>query len=851
MYFVPYCRSISHLNLWRLKVIRTGIRQSGVFLPVLGLVFTLSLYGQSQPATSVPPLVRISNTFHPANGLPAAPVESVTFSVYNEQTGGTPLWQETQNVSVEAEGHYAALLGATQNDGVPLELFSSSEPRWLGVQFNRPGETEHPRVQLVSVPYALNAETLGGLPASAYLRAPSAASSSGSAAAVEAGAAAAAVSMFDQLKPHFASAGTANFLAMFTDGSGDIGNSVLMQSSSGAVGVGTQNPTPINASLLVPRMVITGTAGLQGVRTTNPGGSGSQIILSSTRGSDANTYTALQSGDGIGTFSFNGTDGTQFQPAVGVTAQVDGPVSTNNVPGRLLFATSPGGSNVVKERMRITSSGNVGIGTTTPGYTLDVAGPINGQSNGMFAGNLSVGGNLSVAGTTNIPNFQGTSTSSSGAAVTGTNTATTGYPVGVQGNVNGSVGAGISGNANQAGASGVSGYNSGTAGFAVGVNGGTNSPNGAGVFGSNNATSGSGGAGVAGLANLAGNFGVNGNNNATSGYAIGVNGYTASTSGAGVAGNASHAGASGVNGYNSATSGYAVGVQGNTSSTSGAGVQGGTNQAGAVGVAGNNNATSGYAVGVAGNTQSTGGAGVQGNAQQPGAFGVSGWNFTTSGYAVGTQGASSSPQGIGLLGVDWNCSGGSGCALVPGTALQLQTATTGTLIQGLTGTAGSINNSLTTVFSVDGTGNGTFANGVQAVSNGVLPGGNAGVAGFASATSGVTLGVGGVAVSPQGSGIAGLSGSCGNQSCTVLNGTAGSLYASNNNGGYLLRGYSGPQGSDFLSGTTQVFGVDGQGNVIVSNPGSGLILKSPNGTVCALISLANTGALTTTSVTCP
>jgi hypothetical protein len=57
-----------------------------------------------------------------------------------------------------------------------VELFSSNEPRWLGVQFNRPGEVKQPRVQLVSVPYALkasDADTLGGLPASAYLRTPS------------------------------------------------------------------------------------------------------------------------------------------------------------------------------------------------------------------------------------------------------------------------------------------------------------------------------------------------------------------------------------------------------------------------------------------------------------------------------------------------------------------------------------------------------------------------------------------------------------------------------------------------------------------------------------------------------
>jgi hypothetical protein len=66
-------------------------------------------------------------------------------------------------------------MGSTQNDGVPLDLLTG-EPRWLGVQFNRPGEVEQPSVLLASVPYALksvDAETLGGKPASAYLLAPS------------------------------------------------------------------------------------------------------------------------------------------------------------------------------------------------------------------------------------------------------------------------------------------------------------------------------------------------------------------------------------------------------------------------------------------------------------------------------------------------------------------------------------------------------------------------------------------------------------------------------------------------------------------------------------------------------
>ena len=136
-------------------------------------------YGQeSQPGAAVrkagvvPNVIRFSGSFRPANGMQAQAVESVTLSIYRDQTGGPALWQETQNVAVDGEGKYSALMGSTQNDGVPMELLNSGEPRWLGVQFNRPGEAEQPRVLMASVPYALksvDAETLGGKPASAYL----------------------------------------------------------------------------------------------------------------------------------------------------------------------------------------------------------------------------------------------------------------------------------------------------------------------------------------------------------------------------------------------------------------------------------------------------------------------------------------------------------------------------------------------------------------------------------------------------------------------------------------------------------------------------------------------------------
>ena len=54
-------------------------------------------------------------------------------------------------------------------DGLPLQLFATGAARWLGVQAE--GQAEGPRVLLASAPYALkaaDAETLGGLPVSAF-----------------------------------------------------------------------------------------------------------------------------------------------------------------------------------------------------------------------------------------------------------------------------------------------------------------------------------------------------------------------------------------------------------------------------------------------------------------------------------------------------------------------------------------------------------------------------------------------------------------------------------------------------------------------------------------------------------
>ena len=141
------------------------VRLAGVLLMALSPLNAQSV----NPTTTVPRTVRYTGSFHPADGLAVQPMEGVTIAVYADQASGDPLWQETQNVHVDASGNFAVEMGATQNDGLPLDLLRTGEPRWVGVRVNRPGEAEQPRVQLLSVPYALRASDADTLISCSFL----------------------------------------------------------------------------------------------------------------------------------------------------------------------------------------------------------------------------------------------------------------------------------------------------------------------------------------------------------------------------------------------------------------------------------------------------------------------------------------------------------------------------------------------------------------------------------------------------------------------------------------------------------------------------------------------------------
>jgi hypothetical protein len=546
----------------------------------------------TKTATAVPRLVKFSGTLTDGGGKALTGVVGVTFAVYEGQEGGAPVWMETQNVQADGSGKYTALLGATRNEGIPAEVFGAGQ-RWLGVQAQ--GEAERVRVLMTSVPYSLkavDAETLGGLPASAFALAAPAVGIAGNGSRGASTASARALGASDSAKPAAAPAavtgsGTAGTIPVWTSGTA-LGNSEITQ-SGGNLGVGR-----ISASV---KLLVENASGVGIVGSTSSTGGASAI----------------------------GVQG-QAQGTTGETIGVEGTNPSTSGTGVEGTATAATGSTFGVVGLNLSSSG-VGVGGNSQATT--------GETYGVFGTAASSGGTgvQGEATATSGANWgvYGTTASESGTGVQGESTAASGTTFGVVGSVASSAGSGVRGEATATSGSsvGVSGTNASDAGTAVqgeataatggtvGVYGTAASTEGYGVWGNVPAASGTT-IGVYGQAASAGGFGVEGQNTAASGEAVGVYGKAVSTSGFAVEGNAI------------ATTGNAVGVLGASASTTGVGVQG---QATAV---------TGENVGVSGVTSSTSGIGTSGRAS------------ATTGATVGVQGESASSGGFGVYGVAGN-----------------------------------------------------------------------------------------------------------------------------------------------------------------------------------------------------
>ena len=879
----------------------------GVWVGLGCLLFVAVAQAQESASTapllSAPRWVQFSGVLQDAAGQPLSGVQGVTFALYQEQQGGAALWLETQNVALDEQGRYAVLLGATTSEGLPLELFTSNEARWLGVQVNLPDEVEQPRSLLVSVPYALkaaDAETLGGRPASAFVLAADNPSrdSNGAVAASSGGSDKAGLpvaAMTDGLITAQTISGTTGNLAKFTGPNpDDLGNSVLFEDGSGRIGLNTVSPQT--------KLQINGNSG--------------DSLLSLVGGSGAISESAYLGVQSRARFGFDASRGAVLID----DRSINGITTGKNI----VFDTG------AAERMRIANTGRVGIGTNNPQTALDVFGVIqeNDGANGVLflertpslarlriggasdvnfeiqgpgnanrftvttAGKVGIGtnsptekldvaGNLKVSGNIISPTGSLSATVSSGTGVSGSTSSTSDFTAGVIGNATG-----ISGQTR-----GVVGTTSSTSDFAAGVLGAATGVSGQthGVYGFTSSTT-QGAAGVLGEANTGSGIvrgvigttnsitdnavGVFGSATATTGNTVGVRGNTASTTNnaAGVVGNATATSGQtrGVWGQTSSTSNFANGVRGEATGSSGEtrGVFGSTSSTtnNAAGVFGSANASSGQTFGVQGRTGSTtdGAAGVQGSASglSGRVYGVRGNTSSTTDFANGVQGEANGATGQtrGVFGSTISTT--NFAAGVAGGAL----AATGQTF----GVVGFTNSTTDGAKGVEGEANGATGetNGVRGYTNSTTDFA-AGVSGEAHGETGWVFGVEGETSSSTdySAGVLGSSSESGNtvgvlgvaNSSTA---TAGVFLDFSGGAGKILSGRTGtfdPNTGVPIPPFPEVFRVEGDGDVVANigdfqtlGAGKGIILKSPDGNTCARLSIANTtGAVVSNIVTCP
>jgi trimeric autotransporter adhesin len=737
------------------------------------IVMWSGLLLSQEPATApssgvVPQLVNFSGKAVDAQGKTISGIAGVTFAIYKDQYEGAPLWMETQNVTADSKGNYTVQLGAVTSSGLPLELFSTGEARWLGVRIN--GGEEQPRVLLLSVPYALkaaDAQTLGGLPASAFaLAAPA---SSGSVAL----AAAASSSPAGALQPALAGTGTADYIPLWTPNGSTLGDSVLFQSGSGTTArVGINITTPATTLDVKGGATVRGTLSLPAsAAATASAGKSSQPLSLTASAFSSTTSTALNQvfqwqaeAAGNDTSTPSGTlnllfgEGATKPSATGLSIASNGQVTFatgQTFPGAITsVGLSAPSSDFTVTGSPITTSGTLALNWTVAPTNANTPNAIvKRDSNGSF----------NVAAVVATLGVSGNSTSTSTAGVDGTDTL---GGMGVLGVAKGTSGQGVWGEsfgtafaANGQGADGVHGQSHSVNGS--GVAGLNSDPNGKGVYAQG------GGYGIYAWGTGTSSTGAYG-----TGGAYGVYGTSSGSTGTGVYGT----GLTGVSGYNSTTSaGY--GVWG--SSTNGVGVYGsgptgvtgasstlvGVSGSGPVGVSGTD--SSGVGTGVSGT--SSGGTGVTGSSTN--GYGVTG--ISTNAYAVYGNSTSS-------VGVYGNSTGNVG-------VFGVSSASTGVYGSGATGLYGQGGTT-----GVSGIGS---SYGVYGYGNGTGPGvygtGNSGLTGV----EGVGLGAG--------TGVYGSSGS------------GPGVYATSSTGGWAVDAYGSGSATGVLAGSADGYAGWFNGNVTV------------------------------------
>jgi hypothetical protein len=211
--------------------------------------------------------------------------------------------------------------------------------------------------------------------------------------------------------------GTGN--ALLVEDSANPDSSPFVIDASGNVIVGYTATIAGSNSYIPPLQVSTGNTNNSGVGINAfSAGSGTGFLhLNRSKSNTIGTNALVSINDSLGVVRFSGADNTNYIASAEIRGQVDGTPGTNDMPGRLTFYTTADGDNSPTERMRIDSSGNLGVGTTSPNTRIQSTVGSNGSGAVVALRLQNVG--TSAGDGAKILFTAGTSTNGAGISSTG------------------------------------------------------------------------------------------------------------------------------------------------------------------------------------------------------------------------------------------------------------------------------------------------------------------------------------------------------------------------------------------------------------------------------------------------